>query len=800
MFFAILVAFAVSARATGANCPCPCGALQESIKTKFAASTCVSDSLSKSIWPTTPRFDGKREKVKLELQTWDSQHLSTMIFSIFARDVLNYDVEFVCTSSGNNGPARIENGVSDAIIEYWWGNYAGQNKKYVGQVLPVLDMGDLGYTGQSGVYQMSNTSEIFDRDLNITNLRYKNLVIDLAFDWHVLLVKEVIDLYANANDTDIISDLTEIYRFTPEHCNEWRADGVGNNCVDIKAEIQTYDQGYLHQTIVNLGLNATVSYWGLSGLQTYISRKNSRQELLLFKYFVPEAFMAANAAYVKRMDLPTTTSQCASNNTNALSGYGSVNCDFPKTELKKLSTRRIVTNDRQNAYYGYSNLIRELVISSNDINTLLAEFLSASSPSAFDIACNWIQNNTDSWEDWIEEIQCPEGKTLLEDGTCSLDQGSSSDSGKDNTIYFYIVLGIIPPLALAFYCVIKNRGVDFAEILVSMLTESTKVLMFMLLQIIDYATDAMAFVAVLRNSELRNYIYPYWVFICLGGLTSMVEVIVGCITLYSLLFKKKSRLNTVVGTGLSHLKGELLALEKGGVISFENQAELDYTLEKARNGIIYCFAGILNALVEVLPFCIMNMLILIELNEVNLIILISLLVNCVALGAVTYRFKELESYVEINSTLLKMTLKCLVSKEDNEKKSTTELRERNTLNLQRQGTSSLMRSRLSGLNYTNSKLLREIKSKDSAHTLRAMSPKISSSKIRNMSPSRSGVKVTSPSMGSCRAPVPTSPRRPNRKAPPPALTASVLEMQNSKNNRTSLNHLGSSESAGPKRD
>eukprot|EP00954_Amorphochlora_amoebiformis_P025664 1374452-Amorphochlora_amoeboformis.AAC.1 len=38
-------------------------------------------------------------------------------------------------------------------------------------------------------------------------------------------------------------------RFTPEWCFTWSADGVGNNCIDVKGAYPTYDQGWLPQVI-----------------------------------------------------------------------------------------------------------------------------------------------------------------------------------------------------------------------------------------------------------------------------------------------------------------------------------------------------------------------------------------------------------------------------------------------------------------------------------------------------------------------------------------------------------------------
>eukprot|EP00954_Amorphochlora_amoebiformis_P022128 1351140-Amorphochlora_amoeboformis.AAC.1 len=59
----------------------------------------------------------------MEIHTWDSQQIASIAVAIVAKEAMGYDIEWVCASSGLNAIARIANGDTDAITEFWYDNF-----------------------------------------------------------------------------------------------------------------------------------------------------------------------------------------------------------------------------------------------------------------------------------------------------------------------------------------------------------------------------------------------------------------------------------------------------------------------------------------------------------------------------------------------------------------------------------------------------------------------------------------------------------------------------------------------------
>eukprot|EP00466_Bigelowiella_natans_P015291 jgi/Bigna1/138836/aug1.47_g13544 len=287
--------------------------------------------------------------------------------------------------------------------------YQNDVSQYINTDASVIDAGFMGYQGRSGLYVPTYSSDVYKTALSsLGNADYASFVAESSDFWRSLQIPEVIQLYATQNDTDIVHGLSERYRFTPPWCNSWNVDGSGSNCADIKAEIETYDKGQLHQVIVNRGLNLTVSYWGISGLETYVSRKLAKNETFIFKYWAPTKFISANS--LSRLSLPPYTQMCYSNNTNSLAGDGSVDCDYPQISLRKVASPKVMPSSSSSPYHDFGSFLRRLNILQSEMDDLLQK-ASNSSLDMYDIACQWIGTKTTTWPNWISNtFQAPEYK------------------------------------------------------------------------------------------------------------------------------------------------------------------------------------------------------------------------------------------------------------------------------------------------------------------------------------------------------------------------------------------------------
>ncbi|GAB5366642.1 hypothetical protein AAMO2058_001160900 [Amorphochlora amoebiformis] len=347
----------------------------------------------------------------MEIHTWDSQQIASIAVAIVAKEAMGYDIEWVCASSGLNAIARIANGDTDAITEFWYDNFYTDVTTFVTEQQVVTDGGVVGYKGRSRLYVPKDyTSKVYS-SLDLGYAAFSDFVSGLDGFWKAFEIKEIVQLYANANDTEIIQGLTLNSRFTPEWCFTWSADGVGNNCIDVKGAYPTYDQGWLPQVIRNLKLNMTVSFWGYYGVQTYVTRKLEKKEVVLWKFWTPESFMS-KVSY-QTVAFPDHTDSCHSNNTNSVQGYGGVDCDFPSISIRKMinSKFRIAPSSEVVAdFYKFYLLFQ---ISSDQMeNDLLVQ--AGIGISVYDVACNFITNHNSTWKSWVSNTYTPPSTNVWE--------------------------------------------------------------------------------------------------------------------------------------------------------------------------------------------------------------------------------------------------------------------------------------------------------------------------------------------------------------------------------------------------
>mmetsp|Transcript_27646 Transcript_27646/g.43892 ORF Transcript_27646/g.43892 Transcript_27646/m.43892 type:complete len:643 (-) Transcript_27646:752-2680(-) len=415
-YLALFLVFGLRVRGqtSGENCPCPCADYQDKKLLPYSQSTCFSDieKLRASL-PVYPA-DGNQAKIRFQFLTWSSQWISSFIVGIITKEILNFKLEWVCASSGNNANARISNGHADACIEFWYETYYAQALEYISQKQTVVDLGDLGYPARAGVYIPTYTSELY-LSLPLGSDSFKAYVSRGSMYYEAFTLPEVVALYASQNDTEVIQGLTQGYSFTPPWCNPWNSTGFGNNCIDIKGEKEYYDTE-LHQIIFNLKLNMTVSYWGISGMETYTQRKIKRREPVVFKYWIPEPFMSVLDYH--RILFPEYSQECHLNNTRALTGSGSVDCDFPGVSLKKLSSKRIVTDDVNSDYFGFKSFMRRVDIPETEMDKLLQEVKNGTY-NEYEAACNWLKDST-AWWNWIPEQTCKIGEVKEVGGACMI--------------------------------------------------------------------------------------------------------------------------------------------------------------------------------------------------------------------------------------------------------------------------------------------------------------------------------------------------------------------------------------------
>eukprot|EP00466_Bigelowiella_natans_P017442 jgi/Bigna1/136277/aug1.33_g10985 len=362
------------------------------------SNTCFSDSELHALGINPANREGA--KLNIEMHLWPSSMISAMTTGIIAKEILGFDVAWTCGISGDNAMARIKNGYTDVLSEYNLDVYPQDEAQFIQNEQTVDDVGFVGYTVQGGVY--------------------------VPEFWSVFKRPEIVAYYAAHNDSAIVNQPTiqQIGNFTPPWCSPWNPEGVGNNCMDIKSEDPTFDKGVINQMIVNLKLNMTVSYWGTGldgvtqGMGGYLFAKLLRGEPMVMKAgYIPEDLFGQ--VRIQRVAFPPYSQKCYDGNTKSLKGVGSIDCDFPIVQLRKIASPKVMTGNSKDVYHDFGQMYRRFKITQEQMDSLWAKdipqtgFTGGHLGIEYQIACNHLKNTSAAWRQWASNTYEPPKRETL---------------------------------------------------------------------------------------------------------------------------------------------------------------------------------------------------------------------------------------------------------------------------------------------------------------------------------------------------------------------------------------------------
>ncbi|GAB5361160.1 hypothetical protein AAMO2058_000690000 [Amorphochlora amoebiformis] len=234
----------------------------------------------------------------------------------------------------------------------------------------------------------------------------------------------------------------------------------------------------------------------------------------------------------------------------------------------------------------------------------------------------------------------------------------------DSEVYFYTILALIPIIAGGFYYLMKRKGDDWAEFLNNIMGDVLGIILDVLLNLIDFATDALSYLYVLQTPSLQNFVIPYTVFMILAGISIITHTVMASRWLWSLTCKEEGKYAVA-----EELAERLEAIAKritnkstkrhvdiyqidGSLVRIKNKKQLQFMLHKGFHGIRMSLVSICTAVFEDFPFMVMNAMILVQDGEVNVALLASFAFNCYICGTMPSIYHELVLNLNTSRTLL----------------------------------------------------------------------------------------------------------------------------------------------------
>ena len=262
-----------------------------------------------------------------------------------------------------------------------------------------------GYTGQSGLFVFPHTLEKYP--LAFTYQAYR-LLPDYQHIFPPSFSTACSNMTVNATKGCVSGNYvcernlwtnTTCYDgqwYVPPQCNI--PGEVGNSsatrCQEVIMADPQYDGGYIEGMIKNNRLNMTGAYVGLDRHGTIVRDKVARKEDFIFYWYIPDPLVAQVGG--KMIDFPEVTAACAAAS-RADPTRNNVTCGFPSLSLEKRVRTDALARDVDFKYF-----FDKFMISDAQINDLLLQHKTAGGNySVYDLSCNWLKNNFDTWKGMV---------------------------------------------------------------------------------------------------------------------------------------------------------------------------------------------------------------------------------------------------------------------------------------------------------------------------------------------------------------------------------------------------------------
>ncbi|KAK3589102.1 hypothetical protein CHS0354_017444 [Potamilus streckersoni] len=354
-------------------------------------------------------FHGNRQEIVLESSQRTSHAIVNHILKILLEEVIGYEdvtirekqdtMNFTAILNRLSGckQENCENVTFDEQLpetminlEVWM--MAGFNMQHWLDTGRVTDAGTLGSYGRLGWYMPTYT----------VNKLWQDKII--ADHWRGLSLPAVIRNFSLAEQMEKIKTLT-FKKDGSHYCTSPDCiDGIYYGpkcsptnmyaCSTLLTSFPDVDLDVLKSQVRNLSLPVNIVWIGDNLKEFVLQRVNQNLPVLFFSW--QPHILTADSNFT-RVKFPM-----CQNNFN----LPSANCDFDGSQFHKIVWSKIKTNIPE----GY-HMITHMKFSQVEYERLLQNFHAL--PSAFDIACDWVHKNSDTWEKWLPQNLSNKTKVYL---------------------------------------------------------------------------------------------------------------------------------------------------------------------------------------------------------------------------------------------------------------------------------------------------------------------------------------------------------------------------------------------------
>eukprot|EP01050_Picozoa_sp_SAG11_P001002 SAG11_NODE_40_length_21525_cov_16.276066_2_plen_1632_part_00 len=392
------------------------------------------DVISQSAYPGWCLSQRNTSRGNFTLEVDDASDLSLLVAHVAAiliKDKLGYDVNLISRHQVLNSIERVALGVVDASVEIQLTEARDQAiyQHLVEEQELALDLGPTGYSNQAGWF-LANGHLLEEKRIHDEHCAYVDY-------WHTFAQDHILQVMLAANDVEpgithdgeLVCDITTNNGFCPTGTGKYfsracTGDGyaVTNTsrlCVALLAHYPSYDQSVNEQLINNLngGLEMGIVFLGHNTTDE-ILRRTERGEVFLFHHWYPSPLLASNN--FSQVFLPTHNSaewrHQAANSTS-----GPISTEFAPGTIRKLlnakksndfaELREFLVNFDLHTYHVDDLLRRSVDLELQTRCMGNGDETSACRTIHEMAACNWLQHNTNVWDNFMPEHRhCDRGQ------------------------------------------------------------------------------------------------------------------------------------------------------------------------------------------------------------------------------------------------------------------------------------------------------------------------------------------------------------------------------------------------------
>ncbi|KAF4148352.1 7 transmembrane sweet-taste receptor of 3 GCPR [Phytophthora infestans] len=379
----------------------------------------------------------------MEIDTWSSHSLSTLVVAILAQELLGYEVSFFQASGSADMTQRMSSvgtGIcspTQVNVEVWLD--AATQRALAVYYNESSFVGSVGYDGLAGLFTRTSFIEAglsaFSADF-WRDYRDKEALI------HEQRASVLFNNAAHYPPKE--SGCEDGILGCKDSCSKSKActtrESKGGECLVVIMMDASYDVGYLQASLSNNDIPAYFCFLGISGAAKYVSDALASNTPVAFYSYQPDEFFQRRTGQVERVALPWATPEQTALHTGGFgeNGYGEVTdnpvrVDFPRVTLGKYLAKILASSDG-----GMASLMNMLAIQEKDMDTLLSGYndvrdagVLSQTEAYFTAACNWLRTpeNYQIWRQWLEPLPDCEFDTHF---SFSLDGCEANTDGEES--------------------------------------------------------------------------------------------------------------------------------------------------------------------------------------------------------------------------------------------------------------------------------------------------------------------------------------------------------------------------------